>query len=99
VQCDADDEQGYWEMNHYRVLRVFCQESSFEVKGIHVMFGEGARKIAGGFGLTSGPLELTIGQLCAIRLSVPFSLRSKSRMVRWPALMTTGRRIYPSFSD
>jgi len=86
-------------MNHYRVLRVFCQESSFEVKGVHVIFGEGARKIAGEFDLTSEPFELTIRQFCAIRRSVPFSLRSKSRIVRWPALMTTGRRIYPSFSD
>ena len=33
------------------------------------------------------------------RVGVPSCLRSRSRTVRWPALMATGRRIYPSFSD
>src|SRR5437773_1546197 len=76
IKCHTNDEQGDRKMNDYRVLRVFCQQGCFYVKRVHVVLSKTLR------GCSSR-------QLCAIRLSVPFSPRSKSRIVRWSPLMIT----------
>src|SRR5438105_4716096 len=86
IKCNADDEQRDREMNDYRVLCVFRQESSFEIKRIHAVLS----KVLPAF---------SCRQFRANRVGVPSCLRSRSRTVRWPALMATGRRIYPPFSD
>src|SRR6266446_3140833 len=40
IKRHTDDEQGDRKMNDYRVLRVFCKQGRFEVKRMHMVFGE-----------------------------------------------------------
>src|SRR5205823_3674396 len=86
IKRHTDDEQRDREMNDYRVLCVFRQESSFEIKRVHAV-------------LSKAMCGSCSRHFRANRLGVPSCLRSRSRTVRRPALMATGRRIYPSFSD
>src|SRR5438874_5318789 len=86
IKHHADDEERDRKMNDYRMLCVFCQESSFEIKRVHAVLSKALR-------------EFSSRQFRANRPSVPACLRSRSRTLRWPALTATGRRINPSFSD